>query len=85
MESLHPVLNFSISFCDSSMLAYVLGPRLHNEGLYEATLVSRVAKEVPVESPVASFDLNVASNIGTWMEDVGEAWLMTSAELICRR
>ena len=57
MKSLHPVINFSISFCESPMLAQVLRPGVHNEGLDEAPRVSRVAKQVPVESPVASFDL----------------------------
>src|SRR6267378_718756 len=57
VKSLRPFLNFSISFCESSMLALVLGPGVYNEGLDEAALVSRVAKQVPVDSAVASFDL----------------------------
>jgi hypothetical protein len=52
----HPLLNFPISFCESSMLASVLAPGIHDEGLDKAARVSRVAKQVPVESAVALFD-----------------------------
>jgi hypothetical protein len=38
VKSPHPFLNFSISFCDSSMLASVLAPGFHNECLDEANV-----------------------------------------------
>ncbi len=57
METLHAFFHLTVSFRQTSMLALMLGPGVHNEGLDEAAWFSCVAKQVPVEGAIASFDL----------------------------
>ena len=56
MKSLHSILNFLISFCQSSMLPQVFSPGVYNKSFNVPGRVSCIAKQIPIKGAVASFD-----------------------------